>query len=176
MGARGPETERNIAVFALGGLIVLMIVAVGVRSWVARREREAPVQPPTQVTQTAGQFPHVTLHGPDGDQTIPGSSYTVVHVWLQGCQDCMPAFEAMQRSAPCKGRVVNVAYGQATPSWAENYGVRTNLVFDRGGRDVVHPLGIGSFTTFVVSPSGSIMLRDRPDRPTVSGALTPYCQ
>jgi hypothetical protein len=94
MGVRGPETERNIAVFALGGLIIVMIVAVGVRSWLARRERGAlgppPMQPFTNPTTAAvGYFPHVTLHGPDGDQTIPGSDYTVVHVWLQGCQDCI---------------------------------------------------------------------------------------
>lgn len=181
----GPQV--NVAALALGGLLVLMIVAVGLRSWFARTVREAAEKsapaPPTSPSPSPsepskqGYFPRVTLHGPDGDQTIPSrDSATVVNVWLQGCADCMPAFDAVRKAPPCKGRVVNVAYGQAAPDWAATYGVRTNLVFDHGGRSVVQPLGIHSFTTFVVNPDGKIVLQDRPDSPTYNEKLTPYCQ
>jgi hypothetical protein len=81
----------------------------------------------------------------------------------------MPAFEAMRELRAQGGlgvgvAVVNVAYGEGDVTWAQRYGVDTNLVFDQGGANVVRPLGIGTFTTLVVDPDGSILLRDRPDR------------
>jgi hypothetical protein len=91
-------------------------------------------------------------------------------VWLQGCSDCMPAFDAMAQlqsegGLNVDGPIINVAYGEADQGWARRYGVANNLVFDPGGTSVVKPLGIGTFTTLVVEPDGSIVHRDRPDRP-----------
>jgi hypothetical protein len=93
----------------------------------------------------------------------------VVHIWLQGCADCMPAFDALaalrrggtfELSAP----VVNVAYGEAPLAWATAHGVEQRLVFDPGGSRVVGPLGISSFTTIVLDARGDVLLIDRPDR------------
>ena len=101
---------------------------------------------------------------------MPPAQRSIVHVWLQGCSDCMPAFNAMAQiysdgSLNVGAPIVNVAYGEADETWAGRYGVATNLVFDPGGANVVKPLGIGTFTTLVIDPDGTVLLRDRPDRP-----------
>jgi hypothetical protein len=101
---------------------------------------------------------------------MPPPTRSVVNVWLQGCSDCMPAFNAMAQlqsegGLSVDGPIINVAYGEADPEWARRYGVANNLVFDPGGVSVVTPLGIGTFTTLVVEPDGTIVHRDRPDRP-----------
>jgi hypothetical protein len=125
---------------------------------------------PTQRSPSSSRFPRVTLAGPDGAITMPtGSSRIIVNVWLQGCQDCMPAFEAMRSikehgGLGIRARVINVAYGEADPAWAARYGVRDNLVFDTSGASVVKPLGISTFTTFVVDRDGVIVHKDRPDQ------------
>ena len=109
------------------------------------------------------------LRGPDGPRTIPASETTIVHVWLQGCADCMPAFEAMKQNQAEGGLklgtpIINVAYGEADAAWAARYGVRDNLVMDSDGSAIVSPLGIGTFTTLVVDRHGAVLHRDRPDR------------
>ena len=80
----------------------------------------------------------------------------------------MPAFRAM-KNIMNKGQlanipVINVAYGSATQEWAKKYGVAERLVFDPAGKLIVRPLGISTFTTFVLDKDGTILLRDRPDR------------
>jgi len=125
---------------------------------------------PTTPGYIAGQIGPATLHGPGGDQIMPPTSPTIINVWLQGCQDCMPAFEALRDleehgGLGVKVPIVNVAYGEADVAWARKYRVDRNLVFDVGGSAVVKPLGIGTFTTLVLDANGSIVHRDRPDRP-----------
>ncbi len=159
------------------GLVGASMVA-GAMLWVlggwAVEALRAPTSPAVVVGQTpgyaGGRFPRATLRGPAGNVTLPLGERAIVHVWLQGCSDCMPAFDAMAQiysdgalnfGAP----IVNVAYGEADPKWADRYGVGANLVFDPGGANVVTPLGIGTFTTLVVDPDGTVLLRDRPDRP-----------
>lgn len=129
----------------------------------ATKVAEPPAGPRDWIAKTV-------LRGPDGAQAIPPESLAVVHVWLQGCSDCMPAFEAMRAIDDAGGLgvdapVFNVAYGEADPAWASRYGVRENLVFDPGGARIVRPLGIGTFTTLVVDETGVVVHRDRPDRP-----------
>jgi hypothetical protein len=135
---------------------------------VARLVATAEVRPAS--ARVEARLPNMTLEGPDGRRSLPTGQTTIVHVWLQGCQDCMPAFEAMKSlSAEIETRhgatpVINVAYGEADPSWAKQYAVRQNLVFDRKGA-LVQALGIGTFTTLVVDASGRVIHRDRPDQP-----------
>jgi hypothetical protein len=125
---------------------------------------------PTFVSRTpAGVLRLRTLRGPGGVvEELPPRETSVVHVWLEGCADCMPAFAAIARLrddprlAPLP--TLNVAYGTATPDFAARYGVDRRLVQDADGRAVVQPLGIGSFTTLVVAPNGRVVLMDRPDR------------
>jgi len=97
----------------------------------------------------------------------PPTGPLVVHVWLQGCADCMPAFEAM-RAIDQQGGLgvpqVNVAYGSADPAWAARYGVHEHLVLDSGSA-LVSPLGISSFTTLVLDERHVVRFVDRPDRP-----------
>jgi len=98
--------------------------------------------------------------------TVPDGPL-VVHVWLQGCADCMTAFEGM-RSISAQGGMgvpqVNVAYGSADGAWAKSYGVDERLVVDTGNT-VVTPLGISSFTTLVLDAEHVVRLVDRPDQP-----------
>jgi len=134
-----------------------------------------------QRTHTAASNPTrlagpVTLRGPGGVVTLPMKTPALVHVWLEGCADCMPAFEAMKEYSPEDPGipVVNIAFGSSREEWAREYGVAQTLVFDPSGEGVVHPLRISSFTTLLMDEQGYIRLRDRPDRPgykdRVSGA------
>jgi len=149
----------GVALWEVGGFLVATLQ--GERIMTAK---------PQPVPYVAGRVGPALLHGPEGTFTLPPAKRAVVNVWLQGCSDCMPAFEAMAKlqsegglgvSAP----IINVAYGEADPTWARRYGVAHGLVFDPGGTQVVKPLGIGTFTSLVVEPDGSIIHRDRPDRP-----------
>lgn len=150
----------GVALWTLGGSLRDMIRALD----------EPETRPVVTPGYVAGRIPPSLLHGPGGSIALPPHTRTVVHVWLQGCADCMPAFEAMYRlqtegRASFDAPVINVAYGEADLTWAQRYGVAENLVFDPGGLAVVRPLGIGSFTSLVVEPSGAIIHSDRPDRP-----------
>jgi hypothetical protein len=161
---------------AKAAALVLASMVAGVTLWVlggwaldAVQSRPARTPTPTP-GYVAARIGPSTLRGPSAQVTMPPSTRSVVNVWLQGCADCMPAFEAMaalqsEGGLQVEGPVVNVAYGEADLTWAQRYGVATNLVFDPGGANVVRPLGIGTFTTLVVEPNGSIIHRDRPDLP-----------
>lgn len=125
---------------------------------------------PEPFTTTLSHVRGVVLFGPNARiVAIPqATTAVVVNVWLQGCADCMPAFDAYNAIATSGGLgvgvpVINVAYGQADVAWAAKYHVDENLVFDAGGA-LVKPLGIGSFTTLVIDPQGAVVLVDRPDR------------
>ncbi|HSO40028.1 MAG TPA: AgmX/PglI C-terminal domain-containing protein [Labilithrix sp.] len=147
------------ALWVVGGFVLEQLKA-------DRDLRTAPTTP----GYVAGRIAPAVLKGPDHDVAMPPGTLAIVHVWLQGCQDCMPAFEAMRRLEDEGGLgvsvpVYNIAYGEADPTWAMRYGVRTNLAYDVGGSSVVRPLGIATFTTLVVDKNGSVLLRDRPDRP-----------
>ena len=109
----------------------------------------------------------VTLPGPNGSVTLPLGEPAIVHVWLQGCSDCMNSFEAY-RDLRQEGElefgvpVVNVsAFNPASQQWAADYGVDERLVHDRGAA-LVQPLGIGTFTTLVMDAEGKIVHRDYP--------------
>jgi len=108
-----------------------------------------------------------TLQGPRASLTLPPGRPMIVNVWLQGCQDCMPAFAAWRdfhARIPADFPVANVAYGRADEAWAASYHLDERLVFDEGSA-IVNPLGIGSFTTLVVDADGVVVFRDRPDGP-----------
>ena len=54
---------------------------------------------------------------------MPPPQRSVVNVWLQGCSDCMPAFDAMaelqsEGGLNVGGPIINVAYGEADHEWA----------------------------------------------------------
>lgn len=165
-----PDHRRAKAV----ALVIASMIA-GVSIWVlggwaleemnSRGDRPVPPTP----GYVAGRIAPAVLHGPGGGRVMPPKTRSVIHVWLQGCQDCMPAFEAMREledhgGLGVKVPIINVAYGEADATWAARYRVDTNLVYDLGGASVVKPLGIGTFTTLVVDSNGSILHRDRPDR------------
>ncbi len=150
----------GVAVWELGG--VLMELDRGERGLLSPTLALGPY--------AAGRVGPARLSGPGGTVTLPPSRRTVVNVWLQGCSDCMPAFEAMAKLEREGGLgvdvpVINVAYGEADLAWAQRYGVASNLVYDLGGAQVVKPVGISTFTTLVVDPNGTIVHRDRPDHP-----------
>ncbi len=108
----------------------------------------------------------IALNGPDGRSTL-GTHAAVVHVWLQACADCMPAFEAMRGIEERGGLgvdvpIYNVSYGEADPAWAAAWRVRRNLLHDPGGSSLVHPLGITTFTTLVLDARGDVIARLHP--------------
>ena len=126
-------------------------------------------QPQPHLPIMIGRIQPAVLSGADHDIVMPPPGLAIMNVWMQGCQDCMPAFEAMKRLEDEGGLgvdvpIYNIAYGEAEPRWAMRYGVRENLAYDLGGASVVRPLGINTFTTLVVDRDGTILLRDRPDQ------------
>ncbi|MBX3193007.1 MAG: AgmX/PglI C-terminal domain-containing protein [Labilithrix sp.] len=151
-------------------VLIVASMAVGASLWAFGGRLFADREKPLHVPLAAASFPHVTLSGPDGTKRLPAPTPAVIHVWLQGCADCMPAFEALRDLEASGGLgvtvpIINVSYGAADPVWAGRYRVRENLVFDHGGQNVVRPLGIGTFTTLVIDETGAILHRDRPDAP-----------
>ena len=169
-----PDRRRERAIALVGTSMVVGVALWLLGGWAyaalmgsADGSIQVAVQTPGYV---AGLMPRATLRGPGGVFVMPPPRRSVVNVWLQGCSDCMPAFDAMAQlesegGLNVEGPVINVAYGEADQAWARRYGVATNLVFDPAGAGVVKPLGIGTFTTLVVDPDGTIIHRDRPDRP-----------
>lgn len=168
-----PDRRREKTV----ALIVASMI-VGVAAWTlggwgieALRAREpASPDPPPRAVFVSGRITPTVLSGPGGPTHVPLPQMHVVHVWLQGCQDCMPAFEAMKELQNVGGLglhvpVLNVAYGEADQTWAHRYGVGGDLLFDGNGTAFVKPLGISSFTTLVIDAGGNVIHRDRPDRP-----------
>jgi hypothetical protein len=167
-----PDRRREKAIALMGASMVAGVALWVLGGWALEGLHGG--EPKPTVVQTpgyvAGRLTRSVLSGPGGTFVMPPPARSVVNVWLQGCQDCMPAFEAMARLQREGGLnvpspIINVAYGEADATWAGRYGVATNLVFDPGGASVVKPLGIGTFTTMVVEPDGTIIHRDRPDRP-----------
>jgi hypothetical protein len=165
-----PPDRRRLKAAVIVGLSMLTgaMLILGAQQILAMARRPAivhPPPPPSGARRVAG----VTLDGPGGPVTLPGPRGAVVHVWLQGCADCMPAFDAMFALEKTGGLavdvpVVNVAYGDADLGWARAHGVANNLVIDRTGAAIVRPLGIGTFTTLVVDSDGVVRAIDRPDR------------
>lgn len=110
---------------------------------------------------------------------------SVVHVWLQGCADCAPAFEAARRlhvqGATFGATVFNVsAFNQADPAFAAEHGIDQHLITDPG-ESFVRPLNIGTFTTVVLDAQGNVRHTDYPQvdgyldrvRTAVTTAATP---
>jgi hypothetical protein len=163
-----PDRRRQRTIILVASSMVAGVALFLVGRWALERLSADSTKPPV-ITANDKRLTPVTLEGPDGQQRVPPFSKAVIHVWLQGCADCMPAFEAM-RDLDAHGGLgvgvpeINVSYGQADPAWAARYGVRRNLVYDRGGNAVVRPLGISTFTTLVVDEDGVVLHRDRPDR------------
>lgn len=163
--------ERTIALVVASmilGVCLWQLAGFAVEA-LSSRGTSAPAAPPTP-RWVPGRITASVLEGPGGPRRVPLPGVHVVHVWLQGCQDCMPAFEAMRDLDDRGGLgvhvpVLNVAYGEADKAWADRYGVGSDLLFDRGGVSVVKPLGISSFTTLVIDGRGNVIHRDRPDRP-----------
>jgi hypothetical protein len=154
------------------GLLVVGIAvgfAAGVRvgAWRPPEPRSSvpvllPVRPSPPRDRDAPPELRAPLRGP-----------ALVNVWLQGCADCMPKFEAWSRHAAARRlprglAVHNVAYGDATREFAARYRVDQGLSSDRGGV-YVKPLGIGTFTTLLVDAEGRVL--DRLD-PTAEGFVT----
>jgi hypothetical protein len=159
--------------WALVGVIAASVLAGVGLTWAwdgynARKARADLAHPPAQ-KQLGRSIGPVVLEGPGGTkQALPDKSQPLlVHVWLEACPDCMPAFEAMKRHRDAgvfEGMPeVNVAFGKASPAFARRYGVDENLVFD-AGKHVVRPLGIGTFTTLVLAPNGRVVLVARPQK------------
>lgn len=165
--------ERTIALIIasmVAGVCIWHLAGYAVDALSSRGRGSMPAPTATVPTYVAGRVTPSTLRGPKGSERVPLGSLHIVHVWLQGCQDCMPAFEAMKELRDRGGLdvhvpVLNVAYGEADWAWADRYGVSDNLLFDVGGWSFVKPLGINSFTTLVVDGTGNVVHRDRPDQP-----------
>lgn len=161
--------EKTVAIIVASMIAGVAVWTLGGWAVEAMRARD-PVRPPPPPTFVSGRITPTLLGGPGGPTRVPLQQMHVVHVWLQGCQDCMPAFEAMRDLSDRGGLglhvpVLNVAYGEADQTWAHRYGVGGDLLFDTNGAAFVKPLGISTFTTIVVDPNGNVIHRDRPDRP-----------
>lgn len=161
----------------IAGLIALCVGGVAysrraelgalMRQWFGDEEVYT-ADPPKQVQPVTAipAIPPMTLKGPREDVTLPLSRPFILNIWLQRCPDCMPSFEIWKNMA-ANGRVpdvpvVNLAYVEVDPAWAESYRVDEKLVVDASGTALVRPLVVYAFTTFVVAPDGRILFRSQP--------------
>lgn len=165
-----PRAQRFVERHATALLVVGSVATGAVLQHVAAPWLQQRLASPGVAAR--GSFPApITLRGPNGFAvTLPMATPVVIQVWLQGCGDCMPAFEAHRELKAAGGLepglpVINVAYGHADPSWALQYGLGDGLVFDPAGAALVRPLGLNSFTTLIMDENGRIVLKDRPDNP-----------
>lgn len=177
------ETPRRRVGWALLLALGLLVVALdGVL---------APAPGPVRVAITspiAGGRPRVQPAGmarlARAAQVPAISAPSVVHVWLQGCGDCAPAFAAAKalraQGATFGAPVFNVsAFSDAAPAYAAEHGVDQRLLTDWG--EFVGPLGIGTFTTLVLDAQGFVRHTDYPQtdgylqrvREAVAAAATP---
>ncbi|NUO51649.1 MAG: hypothetical protein HOV80_22565 [Polyangiaceae bacterium] len=163
--ARMSPRVRQLALIGLLlagiGLVVIGIIDPGAPA-------VADVQPPAQ-PGTAKLAPHL-FEGPDGPETLPLDGAFIANVWLQGCQDCMPSFEAWKRlyeagEIPKSLPIVNIAYGEVDPAWAERYALHDTLLVDSDGSKLVKPQAITTFTTLVVAADRKIVWRGLPRDP-----------
>jgi hypothetical protein len=176
-----PDRRRLHALLLVIASMVVGAVVLELGRWALEQNEKTATETPAPLVMNEGRLVPVMLTGPDGTMRVPAATgKTIVNVWLQGCQDCMPAFEAMREkgiTSTCDdAKVINVSFGDADPTWAGRYNVRTNLVYDRGGNSVVRPLGISSFTTLVVDENGQILHRDRPDRVGFQERMSAFCE
>jgi hypothetical protein len=148
---------------------LLLLLGQEIRSLYVLTRGPAPRPTPMPALAPVSTLAPATLEGPGGRFSLPTRGGAVVHVWLQGCSDCMPAFDAMFALERTGGLdvavpIVNVAYGEADLAWAQAHGVARNLVLDRTGSAIVRPMGITTFTTLVIDERGAVRHVDRPDR------------
>ncbi|MBI5497515.1 MAG: hypothetical protein HY904_21065 [Deltaproteobacteria bacterium] len=166
--------RRRPGFLARWGTVLLIAgsVATGavLHSAVQRSGWLAPKHPAVTARTTAQRIAGpITLDGPRGQVTLPMSTPVVVNVWLEGCADCQAAVDAWRGLVQQGGLdlaglpVVNVAFGGARLAWAMDNGLDDRLVLDPSGGALVRPLGISSFTTFIIDADGWVRLRDRPD-------------
>jgi hypothetical protein len=127
-----------------------------------------PPPPRQQQWQPGNMFnPPRVYEGPDGPKTLPLDRAFIANVWLQGCHDCMPSFEAWRKlyesgEIPKALPIVNIAYGNVEPAWAERYRLRDTLLVDGDGQKLVRPQLITTFTTLVVTAERKIVWRGHP--------------
>lgn len=156
---------------ALLGALALVAAATLYGAWEQRRYEELVQQ--VEVTPAPAPAPPTSpaprgLRAIDGKAVafVPTGRVQLVNVWLEGCADCMPSFEAWKRHVaeeriPSGVPISNVAYVRASEDYARRYRVDEGLVIDDGS-NVVRPLGISRFTTLVVAADGTICHRDDP--------------
>ena len=93
-----PDRRRERAIALVGTSMVVGVALWLLGGWAyaalmgsADGSIQVAVQTPGYV---AGLMPRATLRGPGGVFVMPPPRRSVVNVWLQGCSDCMPAFDA----------------------------------------------------------------------------------
>lgn len=157
---------RTVAMMAaVGGIL-------GTAVWLMTLTRCGPVRERMcgvpGVRSTVANAPQRVLVGPDGADPMPLRGPVVVNVWLQGCEDCRPAFDAARRLEAqgvwARWNLRNVSFGAADPAWAQQNGVGRELRQDSAGSLFVRPFGISTFTTLVLDHEGREVWRGRPDQ------------
>ncbi|MDP2344159.1 MAG: hypothetical protein Q8O67_24590 [Deltaproteobacteria bacterium] len=175
--ATAPPAQRGRAA-ALGAVVVVAAAGAGFFLFSATPDPVPPaVLQVIEAEPTPSSSPPPAAPADPAVVPLPGPS--IVNVWLEGCADCMPTFEAWQRASsehkiPAGARVINVVYGSDRPStrpFAEKYGVASDLRFDVDGTLMVQRTGIATFTTFVIDAGSHITWRGRAVDPGFDTAL-----
>ena len=168
-------TRRPGSRVYLLGFVLIVLLGVGVYVLRAPEHQHLNDQFEDELgALPASAIPAVKLPG-KRELELPLSQPFILNIWLERCADCLPKFNAW-RDASRAGKIptapiVNVsAYRGADEGWAENYRVDEQLVWD-DGKALVRPLGVRSFTTFVVRPDGVIVFRGHADQPGFTDAL-----
>ncbi len=165
-----PWSKRKVSwpTFGLGVLVGIAVSLLALTALVLWETADEPdlsaLEPEGVVSPTPGPRPAPLRTLDRSRLSIEGPA--LVNVWLEGCLDCMPAFEAWRDTVdrgelPRGLPVYNVAYGKFTSRFVRSYRVGAGVRSDPGG-EIVRPLGITTFTTLLVGPNGEVMGRLKP--------------
>ena len=120
-----PDRRREKATALVGTSMVAGVALWLLSGWAyeALRGDAGAIEVVQTPGYVAGRMPRAELSGPGGVFAMPPPQRSVVNVWLQGCSDCMPAFDAMaelqsEGGLNVGGPIINVAYGEADHEWA----------------------------------------------------------
>lgn len=160
------QRVRTVAAVAMLGAVM------GTGVWLATltrcghpRDRQCGM---AGMRSTVANAPQRVLVGPEGADAMPLRGPVVINVWLQGCEDCRPAFDAAARLEAegvwSRWNLRNISYGAADLDWAQRHGVGRGLRQDAAGSLFVRPFGISTFTTLVLDHDGREVWRGRPDQ------------
>ena len=173
-GRIGYGKNERTSSWMLGGVLVLVVLALGIYQWT--RGGDADDTPTTStsvdvpaVGKQAPDFTLTTFTGEDITLSEQEGKVVIVNFWGSWCEPCkreMPAFQSYWESAPADVMMIGVG-GKQDPedrsrAFAEGFGITYPIGRDAGGDGVASGSIATDYTvtfypmTYIISPNGVV--------------------